>query len=192
MIGFAMTGSFCTHKVALEQLNALLAQGEEVLPIVSEAVKSTDTRFGRAADLMAHLRQVCGREVITSVVDAEPLGPKTPLEAMIICPCTGNTAAKISLGITDGAVTMAAKAHLRADRPLLLALASNDALSGNFASIARLSEKKNVFFVPMSQDAPKSKPHSLVARFEYLLPAFKAAREGRQLQPLLMCPKEEA
>ncbi len=191
MIGFALTGSFCTHTQAIEQLKLLLAAGEDVLPIVSDAVRTTDTRFGRAEDLMQTLSSLCGKDVITTVKAAEPLGPKTPLEALVICPCTGNTAAKLARGITDGAVTMAAKAHLRADRPLVLVLATNDALSGNFETLARLSEKKNVYFVPMSQDAPSSKPHSLVAHFDLLAKTLALARQGIQLQPLLRCPREE-
>lgn len=191
MIGFAMTGSFCTHRRAISVLERLLEQGERIIPILSEKVQKTDTRFGRAQDLIAELTALTGNAPITTVEDAEPLGPQIHLDALVICPCTGNTAAKLARGITDGAVTMAAKAHLRADRPLVLALASNDALSGNLATIAALTEKKNVYLVPLSQDDPHHKPHSLVAHFELTQETLHLAREGRQLQPLLLCPKSD-
>lgn len=191
MIGFALTGSFCTHQKSIEILRRLLARGEEVLPILSDSVRTTDTRFGKASDLILLLSALCGREPITSIKDAEPLGPKAPLESLLICPCTGNTAAKLAAGITDTPVTMAAKAHLRADRPLILALASNDALSGNFRNLATLMEKKNVYFVPLSQDDPIKKPHSLVARFEYTLDTLDLARQGKQIQPVFRCPAGE-
>ena len=191
MIGFAMTGSFCTHGKALNVLRSLVERGEEVLPIVSDSVRLTDTRFGKAQELMEQLNEICGRRPILTIAAAEPLGPKNPLEAMLICPCTGNTAAKLARGITDTAVTMAAKAHLRADRPRVLALASNDALSGNLATVALLCEKKNVYLVPMSQDDPIGKPHSLVAHFSMVLPTLDSARQGKQIQPLLRCPGGE-
>ena len=186
MIGFAMTGSFCTHARALEVIRTLVKNGEAVLPILSETVRRTDTRFGRATELIGSLTSLCGRAPVMTVAEAEPLGPKTPLEALIICPCTGNTAAKLARGITDTTVTMAAKAHLRADRPLLLAIASNDTLSGNFETLARLSEKKHVFLVPMVQDDPEKKPHSLVADFSLVPRALGAAREGKQIYPLFL------
>ena len=184
MIGFAMCGSYCTHKKALEQLEQLLRSGAEVIPIVSENVFSTDTRFGSAESLQKRLYELCGRECIHTVKDAEPLGPKIALEALIICPCTGNTLAKMAAGITDTAVTMAAKAHLRSDRPLLIALASNDALSANLKNIAAMLNRKHVYFVPMTQDDPQKKPHSLVADIELLLPTLQAALEGKQYRKI--------
>jgi len=184
MIGFAMCGSYCTHKRSLEQLEVLVKDGYDVLPIVSENVYSTDTRFGRATELRERLYGLCGRECVHSVVDAEPLGPKIPLDALIICPCTGNTLAKMAQGITDTAVTMAAKAHLRGDRPLVIALASNDALSANLKNIATMLNRKHVYFVPMVQDDPQKKPHSLVADIELLLPTLQAALEGKQYRKI--------
>ena len=184
MIGFAMCGSYCTHKRALEQLEILISDGYDVLPIVSENVYNTDTRFGRAADLREKLYSLCGRECVHTVVEAEPLGPKTPLDALIICPCTGNTLAKMAQGITDTAVTMAAKAHLRGDRPLIIALASNDALSANLKNIATMLNRKHVYFVPMVQDDPQKKPHSLVADIELLFPTLQAALEGKQYRKI--------
>ena len=186
MIGFAMCGSYCTHAAALGQLRALLEAGYEVQPIVSENVYSTDTRFGKAADLVRELHTLCGREVIHTIVDAEPLGPSRPLDMLIICPCTGNTLAKLADGITDTAVTMAAKAHLRSDRPLVIALASNDALSANLKNIATLLSRKHVYFVPLSQDDPQKKPHSLVADFSLLLPTIGSAKEGKQYRRLFL------
>lgn len=165
MIGYAITGSFCTHARALEALEALVSLGYDVVPIVSENVYSTDTRFGRAEVLISRMEELCGRRVLHSIVATEPLGPKTPLELLIIAPCTGNTLAKMANGITDTAVTMAAKAQLRADRPLLIGLSSNDALSANMANLALMRQKKHVFFVPLSMDDPEKKPYSLVCDF---------------------------
>lgn len=186
MIGFAMCGSYCTHATALEQLRALLAAGYEVQPIISENVYATDTRFGEARVLRERLAVLCGREPIHTVVDAEPLGPSCPLDQLIICPCTGNTLAKLADGITDTAVTMAAKAHLRSDRPLIIALASNDALSANLKNIATLLLRKHVYFVPLLQDDPQKKPHSLVADFSLLLPTLDSAKAGKQYRRLFL------
>ncbi len=186
MIGFAMCGSFCTHSAALDVLKSLIASGHDAVPILSGASSSTDTRFGKSEDLIKALSELCGKEPIMTVKDAEPLGPKTPLDAMIICPCTGNTLAKLALGITDTPVTMAAKAHMRQSRPLLITLASNDAMSANLKNIAALLEKKNVWFVPMKQDDVLKKPHSLVADFSLCEKALDACFEGKQLRPLFM------
>ncbi len=182
MIGFAMCGSYCTHKLALTQLERLVDAGFEVQPIFSENVYATDTYFGTAAALRDRVETLCGRPVIHTVVGAEPLGPKAPLDALLICPCTGNTLAKIALGITDTSVTMAAKAHLRSDRPLVIALASNDALSANLKNIGLLLSRKCVYFVPLRQDDPEKKPHSLVADFSLLLPTLESATQGEQYQ----------
>lgn len=181
MIGFALCGSFCTVRSALVELEKLCAQNE-VQGIVSENVFATDTRFAHAADVVEEIGQITGRPVIHSIVEAEPLGPRVPLEALIICPCTGNTLAKMANGITDTAVTMAAKAHLRSNRPLVIALASNDALSSNLKNIGALLTRKNVYFVPMRQDDPKDKPHSLVADFGKLDETLAAALAGEQYQ----------
>ena len=186
MLGIAFCGSFCTHARALRELRNLIEKGYEVQPIVSECVFSTDTRFGRATELIDALEEICSRRVIHTVTDAEPLGPRDPLDALIIAPCTGNTLAKLACGITDTAVCMAAKAHLRCDRPLIVALASNDALSANLQNIATMLTRKCVYFVPMEQDDPEKKPHSLVASFPLLLPTFSAALEGRQFRKLFL------
>ncbi len=186
MIGYAFTGSFCTIRRSLAELRTLVEEGHDVLPIMSENAYSTDTRFFAAADLRAEIESVCGREIVHTIKDAEPLGPKTPLEYLVVAPCTGNTLAKMANGITDTAVTMAAKAHLRCDRPLLIALASNDAMSQNLANIAKLLTRKSVYFLPLSQDDPKGKPHSLVADFSRMREAFFEMRQGRQLRPIFI------
>ena len=180
MIGFALCGSFCTHSKSLEEMKKLALAGYEILPIVSENVFLTDTRFGTSAELMQKIKDICGKDAIHTIRDAEPIGPSVHLDAMIISSCTGNTLSKMANGITDTAVCMAAKAHLRNDRPLIIAPASNDALSANLKNIAALLAKKCVYFVPMYEDDPKNKPHSLVARFELTLPTLKAALEGKQ------------
>ena len=186
MIGYALCGSFCTLSRSLKELGVLLSLGYSVQPILSEAVYSTDTRFYKAEVFRSEVEALCKRPVISRIVDAEPLGPKTPLEALIIAPCTGNTLAKIANGITDTAVTMAAKAHLRCDRPLLISLASNDSMSANLANIARLLTRKMTFFVPMHQDDPVTKPYSLVADFSLLPECLEATLAGKQMRPLFL------
>ena len=186
MIGVALCGSFCTVRRALDQLEPL-ARHYEVQGIVSDAVFSTNTRFAPARSVLDELMHLTGREIIHDIVGAEPLGPVSPLDALIICPCTGNTLAKMANGITDSAVTMAAKAHLRGNGPLVIALASNDALSANLKNIGTLLMRKNVYFVPMKQDDPEKKPHSLVADFSLLPQTLEAALQGKQYQRLFQC-----
>ena len=159
MIGFALTGSFCTISKALDIMKNLVSRGYEIVPIMSENAYDIDTRFGKAEDIRKKITDICGREIVHSIVESEPLGPKIKLDAMLICPCTGNTLAKLANGITDTSVTMAAKAHLRNDNPLLICLASNDALSANLKNIATLMSRKNVYFTPMNQDDQINKPH---------------------------------
>ena len=185
-VGFALCGSFCTHSKALAALEQLRAEFQTVVPIVSQCVAETDTRFGTAADLLEKLERLCQHRVITTIKGAEPIGPQKLLDLLIICPCTGNTLGKLAAGITDSSVTMAAKAHLRNERPLLLAPATNDGLSGSAHSIGLLLPRKHIYFVPFGQDDPANKPHSLVADFSQTTAAAKAALEGRQLQPLLL------
>ncbi|MBQ8383161.1 MAG: dipicolinate synthase subunit B [Clostridia bacterium] len=185
MIGYACCGSFCTLSRSLKQMEAL-SHTYELLPIVSPVVAVTDTRFGKSADFLALMEAISGKKPLTTIAEAEPLGPAIPLEALVIAPCTGNTLAKMANGITDTSVTMAAKAHLRNGRPLIIALASNDALSANLRNIGTLLERKHIYFVPLGQDDPKSKPHSMVCDFERIPETIAAALEGRQLQPILM------
>ena len=182
MIGYAFCGSFCTHQKSLEMLKEIINKGYDVQPIMSENVYSTDTRFGKATDLIEKVKEMCNREIIHTIVQAEPLGPKIKLDALIISPCTGNTLAKMANGITDTTVTMAAKAHLRSNRPLVLALASNDALSANLKNIGTLISRKSVYFVPMEQDEPIEKPHSLIADFSLLPQTLAHAMDGKQFQ----------
>lgn len=186
MIGYAFCGSFCTLSASLDALRALLQAGHDVQPIMSQTVYETDTRFFSASDLRQQVEALCGRPIIHTVVEAEPLGPKTPLDFLIISPCTGNTLAKLANGVTDTAVTMAAKAHMRTGRPLLLALASNDAMSANLKNLAALLQRKGVYFVPLRQDDPTGKPSSLVADFTRVSEAFAAAQQGHQLRPLFL------
>ncbi len=186
MIGYAMCGSFCTLSKSLETLDALAKSGYEIQPIISEKTYDTDTRFFEKEALRSKVRSLTGRKIIHTIKDAEVLGPSMPLSALIIAPCTGNTLAKLATGITDTAVTMAAKAHLRADRPLLIALASNDAMAQNLANIGKLLVRKSVYFVPMKQDDPQRKPHSLVADFTLLQQTFSSMMQGKQIRPLFL------
>ena len=180
MIGYALCGSFCTHARALDTLRCLRARGHEIRPIVSDIVSRYDTRFGRACDLLNELAQICGRDVIRTVVEAEPLGPKEKLDLLIIAPCTGNTLAKLACGITDTTVTMAAKAQLRADRPILLGLASNDALSANLQNIAALHMHRHITFAPMAMDDKTGKPYSLVCDFTAIPDLAESILKSRQ------------
>ena len=181
-----MCGSFCTHARAMEALEQVKARFERVVPIVSEVVADTDTRFGRAHDLMREMERICDHRVIATVKGAEPIGPQKLLDLLIIAPCTGNTLGKLAAGVTDTSVTMAAKAHLRNERPVLIAPSTNDGLSASAASIGALLPRKYIYFVPFGQDDHEKKPTSLVADFSLVADAAQAALEGRQLQPLLL------
>ena len=183
-LGVALCGSYCTYEQLFAALPALKEQ-YELLPIMSDTAAETDTRFGRASDHIRRLMELCGRPVVTTVAEAEPLGPKEKLDALLIAPCTGNTLAKLANGVTDSAVTMAAKAHLRNGRPLVIAFSTNDGLSGSAENIARLLNRKHVYFVPFRQDDPVKKPNSLQADFSLLGETVEAALRGEQLQPIL-------
>lgn len=187
-VGFALTGSFCTLETTLAAMEALAEDYPDILPIVSPAVADTDTRFGRAEDFHARITQLCGRGVIDSVREAEPIGPRKLLDVLVIAPCTGNTLAKLAAGIADTAVTMAAKAHLRCGGPVVLAVATNDGLSASAKNIGALLDKKHVYFVPFRQDDPAEKPTSLVADFSLVPETIDAALRGQQLQPVLLAP----
>lgn len=184
-VGFAVCGSFCTHAKAMEALEQVKARFRTVIPIVSECTAATDTRFGPAHELMREMERICDRRVISSIREAEPIGPKKLLDLLIIAPCTGNTLGKLACGITDTAVTMAAKAHLRNQRPLLIAPSTNDGLAASAPNLGALLSRKYIYFVPFGQDDPEKKPASLVADFSLVADAAQAAMEGRQLQPLL-------
>ncbi len=186
MIGYAFCGSFCTFSKSFSVLSNLIDKGLDIVPIMSENAYSTDTRFQNAEDFSKKIEALCGKKIIHTIHDAEPLGPANPLDALVIAPCTGNTLAKIANGITDTAVTMAAKAHLRSDRPLIIALASNDALSSNLKNIGALLTRKCVYFVPMLQDDPQKKPHSLVAEFSLLTHTLDSALMGLQIRKIFL------
>ncbi len=183
-VGFAICGSFCTFSKAIPQMKALIESGYEVIPIMSTTASSLDTRFGKASDFIWEIEDMCNRKIINTISAAEPIGPKKMTDVMVIAPCTGNTLGKLSNAITDTPVTMAAKSHLRIERPLLIALASNDALGATAQNIGKLMNVKNVFFVPMSQDDPEKKPNSLVAHFDLLIPAIEKALIKEQIQPV--------
>ena len=184
-IGIALCGSYCTYDKLFSQL-VLLADRYELVPIMSETASATDTRFGKAADFLSRLESLCGAKPVCSIAEAEPLGPAKPMEALIIAPCTGNTMAKLNHGITDTAVTMAAKAHLRTSQPLIIAFSTNDALSGSAPNIAGLLNRKNVYIVPFRQDDPVKKPFSAASDFSLIGATVESALAGKQLQPLLM------
>ena len=185
-VGFAMCGSFCTHSRAMEALEQVKARFAHVIPIVSEYTAAADTRFGDAHDLMREMMRICDHRVISTIKEAEPIGPQKLLDLLIIAPCTGNTLAKLAGGITDTAVTMAAKAHLRNGRPVVIAMATNDGLSAAARNIGELLGRKNYYFVPFGQDDPEKKPCSLMADFSRIGETIDAALEGRQIQPILL------
>ncbi len=184
-IGFALTGSFCTFRSVLTQLRALALAGADILPIMSEAAYGYDTRFGKAIDIRSEVESICGKEIVHTIPAAEPIGPKKLLDLLIIAPCTGNTLGKLACGITDTAPTMAAKAHLRNERPVLVAISTNDALGASGRNIMTLMNNKNYFFVPFGQDDAFNKHKSLVADMGMLLPAAGLALDGVQIQPII-------
>lgn len=184
-IGFAMCGSFCTFSKAIAALEELKATGASVIPIMSEAAYSTDTRFGTASEFDARIEQITGNSIIKTVAEAEPIGPKAFLDMLIILPCTGNTLSKLASGTADSSVTMAVKAHLRNNRPVLVGVSTNDGLGTAAENIGKLLNRKNIYFIPFAQDDYIKKPNSVVALFDMLIPAAEAAIEGRQLQPVL-------
>lgn len=184
-LGLAVTGSHCTFSRALEAFRPL-KRDYTLVPILSGAAAGTDTRFFAASAFRVELEAFCGREAVDTIVKAEPLGTAQRLDALLVAPCTGSTLAKLARGVTDTAVTMACKAHLRNGAPLILAISTNDGLSGSAESIAALLQRKNVYFVPFRQDAPHQKPFSLQSDFDLLGETIKAAMEGRQLQPVLL------
>lgn len=185
-VGFGLTGSYCTYSRALEAVAEVKKHFGVVVPILSENSASTDTRFGRAEDHMAQLERICGRPPITTIRQAEPIGPKQLLDVLVIAPCTGNTLGKLANGITDTCITMAAKAHLRNGRPLVLAISTNDGLAVSLRNLGDLSMRKHIYLVPFGQDDPEHKPCSLVADMTLIPQTIEAALEGRQIQPVLL------
>ncbi len=185
-VGFAFCGSFCTLSKAMTALEAVKARYARVVPIVSQAVADTDTRFGPAHEFMREMERICDTRVVKTLKEAEPIGPKKLLDALVICPCTGNTLAKLAHGVTDTSVTLAAKAHLRNGRPLVLAPSTTDGLAAAAPNIGALLGRKHVYFVPFRQDDPVGKPTSLVADFDLVPATLEKALQGEQLQPVLL------
>ena len=184
-IGFAMTGSFCTFSRVLKQLEALKETGADIFPIMSDISYTTDTRFGKAKDFVQKIEEITGKKVITSIKDAEPIGPKNYLDALIIAPCTGNTLSKIALAMTDTTVAMAAKATLRNQKPVIIAVSTNDGLTSSAKNIAAVLNMKNVYLVPFGQDDSKNKPTSIVAKMELIVDTTEEAVLKKQIQPVI-------
>ena len=189
-VGFALTGSFCTLDKALRAMEETAQAYPDSLPILSETTGSTDTRFGRGEDFRQAAEEICGHRAVASIREAEPIGPRQLLDVLVIAPCTGNTLAKLAAGVADTAVTMAAKAHLRNGRPVVVAVSTNDGLGGAARNIGELLCRKHYYFVPFRQDDPVGKPTSLVADMDLVPATVAAALRGEQLQPLLLGPAE--
>lgn len=186
VLGYAFCGSFCTIKQSLEALKELVNQGYAVKPIMSQIVYNTDTRFCKAKDLIEEVENLCGEKIINTIAAAEPIGPKNLLDIIVVAPCTGNTLAKTALGITDTPVTMAVKAHLRNNKPVVLAIATNDALGASAKNIGLLHNTNNIYFVPYGQDDPYSKNNSLVCDFSKIPETVSKALKGEQIQPIFI------
>lgn len=184
-LGFAFTGSYCTFGAVFPQLEILCGAGYNVIPIVSQNVFKTDTRFGKSEDFLKEMEKHTGNKVIRSIKEAEPIGPKKLLDALIIAPCTGNTLGKLANGITDTTVTMAAKSSLRNEKPVILAVSTNDGLGNSAKNIGSLLNFRNIYFVPFGQDDPEKKPRSLVADMELIPRTIEYALRREQIQPLL-------
>ena len=185
-IGFGVTGSHCTLAEIMPQIKRLADEGANVIPIITHSVATTDTYFGNAADWKKQLRDITGNEIVQSIVDAEPLGPKRPLDVMVIAPMTGATTSKLANALTDSPVLMAAKATMRNYRPVVVAISTNDGLGLNMANIAKLLAARDIYFVPFGQDAPEKKPKSLVAKMDLIKETCELALEGKQLQPVII------
>lgn len=185
-VGYALSGSHCTIEEVLPQIERFVQAGANVIPIVSQTLITTDTRFGTAALWQSELRRITGNEIVSTIVQAEPLGPSKIIDVLAIAPCTGNTASRLANAITDSAILMSAKSQMRNGRPIVIAISTNDGLGLNAANIAKLLVTKNIYFVPFGQDDPVNKPNSLVARMDLVMETCEVALEGKQLQPMLI------
>lgn len=185
-VGFALCGSFCTFSNAIREIKNIKDEGHNIIPIMSYNAYSTDTRFGKAQKFKDEIENICQNHIISSIAEAEPIGPKKLLDILIIEPCTGNTLAKLANGIADTPVTLAAKSHLRNARPLLIAISTNDALANAAKNIGYLINYKNVYFIPYKQDDPQNKPTSIVADFSLTIDAMYEAAKGNQMQPIII------
>jgi dipicolinate synthase subunit B len=188
-IGFALTGSYCTYNKVLPEMKKLAEEKANIYPIFSNNSVNTNSRFGNASDFIIKTKEISGRDPVTTIPEAEKLGPDKILDILLIAPCTGNTIAKLAFGITDTPVLMAAKGHLRNGKPVVLAIASNDALAANLKNIGLLINTKNIYFVPFGQDNYQSKPYSMMADFTLIIPAILKALQGKQLQPVIQKPQ---
>jgi len=185
-IGFCITSAFGEFENIILQIKEIIKEGANILPIMSYNAYQKDTRFGKASNFIEKIEELTGNKIIHSIEGAEPIGPKNLTDVMIIAPCTGNTLAKLSLGISDTPVTLAAKSHLRNNNPLVIGLSTNDGLSGNAENIGRLLNRKNCYFVPFKQDSPITKPNSLVSDFRYIKKTLEYALDNEQIQPILL------
>lgn len=185
-IGFALTGSFCTFSKTIPKIKELVKEGAEVIPIMSYNAYELDTKFGKAEDFIAQIEEITGKKIIHTIQGAEPIGPKKMTDIMIIAPATGNTIAKLANGITDTPVTMAAKSHLRNESPLIIAISTNDALSGSAKNIGTLLNRRNYYFVPFRQDNPITKPRSIVFDEDYIIKTIEYALNGEQIEPIIL------
>ena len=186
-IGFALTGSFCTFKKVIEELKEIKKEKADIVPIMSFNSYHLDTKFGKAEEFIKEIKEITEKEeIIHTIQGAEPIGPKRLTDIMVIAPCSGNTIAKLANGITDSPVLMAAKSHLRNNNPVVLAISTNDGLSGSAENIGKLLNRTNYFFVPFKQDNPITKPRSLVADFKYLIPTIEKALDREQVEPILL------
>lgn len=186
-VGFAMCGSFCTFKKVIPQMKKLVNEGYRVIPIMSHTAYTTDTRFGKSQDFNEEIEQICGNKIIYTISGAEPIGPKELLDVLVIAPCTGNTLGKLANGISDTSVTLATKAHLRNQRPVIIAVSTNDALGTSARNIGTLMNSKNIYFVPMRQDDYINKPNSIVADFDYIPDTVREVlATSKQPQPILL------
>lgn len=184
-VGIALTGSFCTFEKMFTELQKLVDAGAEVYPIMSDSSQTIESRFGKPDIYVTKIKEITKKEPILSIAGAEPIGPKSFLDILAILPCTGNTAAKLANGITDTPVLMAAKAHMRNNKPLVISISTNDGLGMNLKNIGLLCNSKNIYFVPFGQDNYEKKPNSLVAHVELLIPTLEMALEHKQYQPIL-------
>lgn len=185
-IGLGLTASFCTLEPVIQRIEQFVRDGAEIYPIMTREAATVDTRYGEARQWMDRLTRITGKQIITSIVEVEPIGPRNMVDVVVVAPCTGNTLAKLANGITDGAVLMAAKAQLRNQRPVVVAISTNDGLGLNARNLAGLLNARNVYFVPFGQDSPQHKPNSLIAKMDLLGATIVEALRGRQLQPLIV------
>ena len=185
-IGFTLTGSFCTFQKVIPKMKEIKKLGAEIIPIMSFSSYNLDTKFGKAKDFIEEIENITGKEIIHTIQEAEPIGPKKMTDIMIIAPCSGNTMAKLAYDIIDTPATMAAKSHLRNNRPLVIAPSTNNGLSGNAENIGKLLNRKNYYFVPFRQDNPITKPRSIVFDAEYIIKTIEFALDGEQISPILI------